>query len=250
MTEPREPGAAADPIALAEFLGRLAHDLRSPLGVVTEALGSLRADFSAELTDEQRLLGTLADRGLGRLGRLADTLSVAAELESGRLALRPSVVDLVEILRAAAATAGAIERRREVTLTSELPDRPCLLVADTDRLSRALEEILINAIRHAHRTARVRLELAPAEARVVIEDDGRGVSAEQRPTLFRRFVPNSSRAGLGLGLSIAHDVVVAHGGHLSIAASTLPPGRAGTLGSAFVVSLPIAGTSERVPRPA
>ncbi len=126
-----------------------------------------------------------------------------------------------------------------MTLACELPDGPCPFVADADRLSRAVSEIVINAIRHAHRRARLRLDLAPGEARVVVEDDGQGVPAEQRATLFRRFVPRASRSGLGLGLSIAHDVIVAHGGRLALEASTLPPGRPGTTGAAFVISLPM-----------
>jgi signal transduction histidine kinase len=226
---------------VADFLGRLAHDLRSPLGVVTEALAAIRADLAAELTDEHRLLGALADRGLGRLGRLADTISLAAELDSGRFTLRCAAVDLVELLRAATAAASAIEPRREVTLACELPDGPCPLVVDADRLSRAVSEVVINAIRHAHRKARLRLDLGPGEARVRIDDDGHGVPSEQRATLFRRFVPRASRSGLGLGLSIAHDVIMAHGGKIALEASALPAGRPGTIGAAFVISLPLTG---------
>ena len=222
------PDPTPDPIALAELLRRLAHDLRSPLGVVTEALAAIRTDLAAELTDEHRLLGALADRGLGRLGHLADTISLAAALESGSFALRRAPLDLVALVRAAAAAAVVLEPRREVTLTCELPDGPCPLEADADRLSIAISEIVINAVRHAHRRARVRLDLASdevaREARVVIDDDGRGVPDEQRATLFRRFVPLASRSGLGLGLSIAHDVIVAHGGRVTLEASTLAAG--------------------------
>ncbi len=242
MSEPSEPGAPAGPSVLPDLLERLAHDLRSPLGVITEALASIRTDLAAELTDEHRLLGALADRGLRRLGRLADTISLAAALESGSFALCRSPVDLVEILRAAVAAASAIEPRREVALVCELPGVAHPLMADADRLSCAVSEIVINAVRHAHRKARLRLAPgSPGEVRVVIEDDGRGVPAEQQATLFRRFVSRGARAGLGLGLSIAHDVIVAHGGRLALEASTLSQGRPGTIGAAFVISLPIAG---------
>src|ERR1700679_3963003 len=117
MRAPNEPHPPVDPTALADFLGRLAHDLRSPLGVVTEALSSIRTDLTAELTDEHRLLGALADRGLLRLGHLADTVSLASALGSGRFELRRAPLDLVELLRTAAAVAWAIGPRREVTLS-------------------------------------------------------------------------------------------------------------------------------------
>jgi signal transduction histidine kinase len=245
MSAPSEPSAppegeahAVDPAGLADFLASLAHDLRSPLGVVAEAVAELRSDFAAALTDDHRVLLSLAERGLGRLGRLADTVSLAAALDSGSFELKRRPVDLVALIRDAVATAGAIEPRREVTLVCELPAEHCPAVADADRLARAVVEVVINAVRHARGRVRVRLELASGEARAAIEDDGQGVAASRRATLFVRFAPRASRSGLGLGLSIAHDVIVAHGGRIALEASTLPPGRPGAIGARFVISLP------------
>ena len=236
------PRSAPDPTALADFFGSLAHDLRSPLGVVTEALSELRTDFASGLTDEHRLLGTLADRGIRRLGRIADTMSLLAALESGTFELRTRPIDLIELVREAVASASAVEPRREVELVCDLPPGPLAAVADVERLSRAVTEIVINAVRHARRKARVRLELTPTEARIMIEDDGQGVAPEWQATLYSRFTARASRSGLGMGLSIAHDVVVAHHGKLTLEASTLAPGRPGTVGASFVISLPIQST--------
>lgn len=233
------PRAAIDPAALSELFTSLAHDLRSPLGVVSQALGELRADFAAQLTDEHRLLAALADRGILRLGRIAETMSLVAALDAEGFEVARRPTELGPLLRAAAAVAVAIEPRREVTLACELPEAPCLVAADGDRLSRAVSEIVINAIRHARGQARLRLEVASGEARVAIEDDGQGVAPERRATLYGRFVTRRARSGLGLGLSIAHDLIAAHGGRLELEASTLPPGRPGTLGACFVISLPV-----------
>lgn len=236
---PRGP----DQAALSEFFGSLAHDLRSPLGVVTEALSELRTDFATGLTDEHRLLVNLADRGVRRLGRIADTVSLLAALDSGSFELRPRPIDLFELLRESIAAASAIEPRREVEVLCEIPEGPCPLTADGERLSRAVTEIMINAVRHARRKARLRVELASGSARIAIEDDGQGVAPEWQANLFRRFVPRPSRSGLGMGLSIAHDVVLAHHGQLTLEASTLPPGRPGTTGASFVIVLPIPGST-------
>jgi two-component system sensor histidine kinase ResE len=241
-----EPPAAAtpgarDPAALATFLASLAHDLRSPLGIVAETINELRASFAGQLSDEHRLLTTLADRGLLRLGRIADAVSLTATLESKTLVIQGRSRDLVELLRAAVDAATALEPRREVELESLLPDGPCLIVADGDRLTRALTEIVINAIRFARRAARIRLEIGPREARVSVEDDGQGIPPEQRPGLFERFARRASRSGLGVGLSNAQAVVRAHGGQITLEASTLPAGRTGTLGACFVIALPIEG---------
>jgi signal transduction histidine kinase len=229
-----------DQAALTEFFGSLAHDLRSPLGVVTQALGELQADFAASLTDEHRLLLNLADRGVRRLGRIADTVSLLSALESGSFDLKAmQPVDLFELVRDSVTAASAIEPRREVEVTCEIPEGPCLVAVDSERLSRAITEIMINAVRHARRKARLRIDLASGEARIAIEDDGLGVAPEWRTNLFRRFKPRPSRSGLGMGLSIAHDVIAAHHGQLTLEASTLPPGRPGTTGACFVISLPL-----------
>ncbi|MEO7329740.1 MAG: HAMP domain-containing sensor histidine kinase, partial [Minicystis sp.] len=210
---PRPPPDAA---ALASFFASVAHDLRSPLGVVSEALSELRTAFTNQLTDEHRLLGNLADRGLLRLHRIAETLSLTASLEAGTMELRRLPLDLVALLRAATASATAIEPRREVALVCDLPEESCLVMADVDRLTRAIAELVINAVRFARKAAKVRLELGPGTVRVHIEDDGQGVPVERRATLFVRFAPRASRSGLGVRLCNAYDVITAHGGQLEL----------------------------------
>ena len=250
MSAPNEPAARAalDPAAVADLLASLAHDLRSPLGVVAETLGELRTDFDSQLTDEHRLLLSLAERSLRRLNRIADAMSLMVALDSGSLELSRMPVFLADVLRAAVDSAVAIEPRREVELVRELADAPFPLAADADRLARALSEVVINALRYARRSVRQRLEQAgDGAARIVIEDDGEGVPAARQATLFQRLMPRTSRAGLGIGLSLAHDVIVAHGGGITLEPSTLPPGRPGTVGARFVISLPCDTSSVRRP---
>lgn len=236
---PADP-TPADP--RTEFLASLAHDLRSPLGVVSGALTELRTDFADQLSDDHRTLIALADRGLARLGRLADMMSLAASLEAGTLELKLQPIDLGGLIQGAIAAASTIEARRGVELACELPAEPCSAHVDVNRLTRAVAEVVINALRHARRRALVRLQRGDGDVRIAIEDDGSGVAVDRRASLFRRFVPRPTRAGLGLGLSIAHDVVMAHGGTISLAESTLPPVRAGTIGARFVLSLPMGPT--------
>jgi signal transduction histidine kinase len=232
--------ADPDPATLAAFLASLAHDLRSPLGIVSLALGELRADFKAGLTDEHRMLAGLADRGLQRLGRIADSLSLVAALDSGRFELHCQPLDLVDLVRAATATGILLEPRQQVEVICELPEGRCRSVADPARLTHVLSELVINAIRHAYRRVRVRLEIASGGLRLAIEDDGKGPSDKTRATLFQRFAGARARGGLGIGLSSASDVIAAHGGSLTLEASTLGPGRPNTVGARFLAILPVA----------
>jgi two-component system sensor histidine kinase BaeS len=224
---------------VADLLSRLAHDLRSPLGVVIQALAELRSDFDAQLTADHRLLLALADRGLGRLARIADTITLAAAFESGSMELRRRPIDLVSVVRQAVAATTALEPRREVELSCELPEEPAPCEVDVERVTRAVSEVVHNAVRHARGRVRVRLELLSGEARVVIEDDGGGIRDDQRATLFQRYARRETRSGLGMGLSIAAEVIAGHDGTITLEASTLPPGRPGTVGARFVLSLPL-----------
>jgi len=233
------PAGGASPAAIAAFLSSLAHIIRSPLGVVTQTLTEIRTDCGASLTDEHRKLLAYADRGMLRIRRMSDTVSLVAQLEAGELDLRRGPVDLVALLSAAVASAAAIEPRDAVLVACELPEGACVCEADADRLTRAVAEIVINGVRHARRRVRVSLTTSDDTARVAIEDDGAGVPENRRATLFKRFTGQPSRTGLGLGLSIAHDIITAHGGTLTFEESTLPPGRPGTVGARFVMSFPI-----------
>jgi signal transduction histidine kinase len=241
-TPPRDRAARAPaaPAAPPEFFACLGHDLRSQIGVVNEVLSELGADLAIQLTDEQRLLLTLAGRSLRRIRRIADMVSLASTLDSGSFQLQRRSVDLVAVLRGAAAVAALSEPRREVELSCDLPAGPCVAVVDAERLACAVSELLINALRHARRQVRLGLELPPGEAHVTIEDDGQGVPEDRRASLFRRYAPRPTRSGLGMGLAIAHDLIAAHDGRLWLEASTLPQGRKGTTGARFVASFPLA----------
>ena len=74
---------------------------------------------------------------------------------------------------------------------------------------------------------------------VRVQDDGPGFSEDSTSTLGRRFVQRTSARGLGLSLSMAMDIVRAHGGTLLVETSTLPPGRRGKVGAAVVLTLPV-----------
>jgi len=233
---PREPITS---VAVAELCTSLAHDLRAPLGVVSQVLAELGSDFDGQLTSEHRVLSNLAGRGLLRLGRIADKLNLLAALESDDFILRRGPVDVAALVRGVVASAVAIEPRREVEVVCELPEEPCIGAVDADRFGRAVGEIVINAIRHACSRVRVAFDVGAGEAHLAIEDDGEGVAIERHTTLFDRLAGRRSRAGLGIGLSLAHDVIVAHGGAVALEASTLPAGRPETRGARFVVSLPV-----------
>jgi signal transduction histidine kinase len=104
---------------------------------------------------------------------------------------------------------------------------------------------LSNALAHARRRVSVGVHEDASERMVVIEDDGPGFPADIRGTLFRRFMARA-RAGVGVGLWIAHELTASQHGRIVVEDSTLPPGEDAARGARFVVFLPTAGPESRV----
>jgi len=235
-----DPSSAAADETIARhlrtaFLSRIAHDIRSPTGVASGALHELETALGPA-ADEQRVWLTMIRRGMKRLLRLADRLSMAAELEAHPIELAASRADLGVLVTQAIEAAKFVQSRSAVTIDAELAPGEHPAVYDARWLEPAIVDVLCNAIRFAYR--RVRVTLSPAGTRLVlsIEDDGAGISPEAMASLFVRFAPAPGGGG-GLSLPIAQAVVGGHGGRLSIEPSTLPPGRGDARGARVVIEL-------------
>jgi signal transduction histidine kinase len=147
---------------------------------------------------------------------LIDDLMLLARADERGLTVAKDDVDLDDIASA------EVERlRRKTSLDVRSDITPARLTGDADALSRVLRNLLDNAARHA--TSRVEVDVRPAGGfvRVGVADDGPGIPAVDRSRVFDRFVrldPDRSRdaGGTGLGLAIVREIVVAHGGTVSI----------------------------------
>lgn len=180
----------------------------------------------------------MARRSLRRLMRLSEHLAIVAELEGGLLSPELASVDLRTVTKQALDDALAIDGRKDVVAACDLPSSPAPVSADQRLLVTVVREIIGNALRVA--SSRVEVALVRTDDGAIairVDDDGPGFSEEALATLGKRFVRRSSR-GLGLSLSMAMDILRAHGATLSLDQSQLPPGRRGSPGSAVVVTFP------------
>ncbi|HVH45685.1 MAG TPA: ATP-binding protein [Labilithrix sp.] len=184
-------------------------------------------------------LVAMARRGLRRLLRLSEQLALAADLETGALAPDTTLEDVRTLAKDALAQAVAIDGRRDIATSCAIPDEK--LVADVDRrlVGSVLREVIGNALRLASSRVTVDVELALGKAVIRVNDDGPGFSEEVLRTLGERFTPRSTVRGLGLSLSMAKEVLAAHGGDLRVETGTLPPGRRGVRGAAVAITLPL-----------
>lgn len=222
--------------AVGEFAASLAHEVRNPLT-------SIRLDLerARERAEDEPSRGLL-ERALGEIERLDAAVSGSLRVaRSGRLTLEP--VDLRRPLEAAVHAAAPVFAERGVTLEPVTPPSGQLTVQGN---AGALEQLLLNLLRNAAEAlepggwARIDIEEGdPTHLRVVVRDDGPGISDEAVDRVFEPFF-STKEEGTGLGLPIARRIAQAHGGDLIIEST---PGE----GTAVHVVLPRDGGRRAMP---
>ncbi|MEU7397771.1 sensor histidine kinase [Streptomyces albogriseolus] len=210
------------------FVADASHELRSPIA-------SLRTQLEVAAAHPELLDLDGAVEDTVRLQNLAGDLLLLARLDAGE---RPvgTRVDLAALAREEAAG------REGVTVEAE----PVEVSGSRGQLGRVLANLLDNAERHARERITVTVRREGGEAVVGVADDGEGVAEADRERIFERFVRlDAARSrddgGAGLGLAIARDVAVRHGG-------TLTAGAAPAGGALFELRLPLAGADRGAPR--
>jgi signal transduction histidine kinase len=195
----------------------IAHELRTPLTVIQGHLEAL-ADgiFPA---DAEHLDPVLEQTRL--LGRLVEDLRTLSLAEAGRLALARVPTDIGGWAEGTVSGFRAVAAERGIALELQISGDLPRVKIDPQRMAQVLGNLLDNALRHTPEGGQVLVQLDPGNGEVLVSvvDTGPGVSPEDIPRLFERFWRGDrSRSrrtgGSGLGLTIARQIVEAHGGHI------------------------------------
>lgn len=236
--------AMADRLERSEMLRRraasdIAHDLATPATVLESQLQAMvdgviptdAANLEAARSTATALGGVVAD--IGDLAR-----SEAAPLQA-----RPEAVDLAAAVPDIAASLDGARRARDVRI--EVSAGPASVAwADPGHLARAIRNVIANAIAHSPPggTVKVATERAGGVVRVRVSDQGSGIASADVEHVFERFYradaaratdPATGRpAGLGLGLTIARELLAANGGRIAVE-------RTGPAGTAFLIEVPV-----------
>ena len=210
------------------LMADIAHELRNPLAVLQGRLeGMLDGVYPR---DEAQISAVLQETRL--LSRLVDDLRTLAHTESGTLALQKEPTDPGVLINEAAVSFSAEAAERKVTLDVQAaPDLP-LIDVDPLRIREVLTNLVSNAMRHTHdggvvtvrgstvrrfdvnEPANQRTSEPPRFLVVSVADTGSGIPAADLPKIFDRFYKGRASRGSGLGLTIARNLVAAHGGEI------------------------------------
>ena len=175
-----------------------------------------------------------------RMHRMVQDLLVLARLDAGTADLRREEVPLPGLLNGVVTRFNPQAAQAKVALRGEIPEVLPLILGDGDRLAQVFGNLVDNALKFTRAGGSVTLQArqAASQVEVIVSDSGVGISPDDQGRIFERFYQTDksrqrdSGRGVGLGLSIALQIVQAHGGSLTVDSL---PGR----GSNFIVRLPV-----------
>ena len=210
--------------AKEDLLAMLAHELRNPLGTISNALQVLRLKGSGDDTWKRAI--DAAERQVHHQALLIDDLLEASRVTRGEIELNCEELDLGQVVRE------TVEGYREtlagagLTLEVELPAEPLAVRGDRLRLSQAISNLLQNAAKFTAPGGHIGVQLR-AEARraeVVVYDNGIGISPEVLPHIFDIFTQadhslDRAQGGLGVGLAVVKGLIEMHGGEVDARSS-------------------------------
>jgi PAS domain S-box-containing protein len=220
------------------FLATLAHELRNPQSVLSNSAAVLRRHAS---TDAQlQRVADMIERQVRQTQRLVEDLSDLARSSRGGIELRLQQADLRDMVRHSAEAVQILMAERGHDLRTVLPERPILIQVDADRIQQVIVNLLRNSARYTPPRGRVSVSVAAedGEGVVRVQDSGIGIPNDRLAQIFELFTqahPENaeSRAGMGIGLALARELVELHGG--TIQAHSEGAGK----GSEFIVRLPL-----------
>ena len=232
----------------AEFLAMISHELRAPLASIKGSAATLTG--SAESLDpaEMLLFFRIIEQQADQMSGLITDLLDMARIETGALPVSAEPADPAILVDQARNTflSGGSPNPVQIDLEPDLPP----VMADRRRIVQVLVNLLYNSSRNSAESTGIRVGVMREGAHVAfsVADDGRGLSPELLPMLFRKFArfedddPEHGVGGSGLGLAICRGIVEAHGGR--IRAESAGSGQ----GARFTFTLPVADGAGGIPR--
>jgi signal transduction histidine kinase len=226
-----------------QFLGIVAHDLRSPLSIIVAYSDFLLLEDQPPLSQRQaRFVGSIRSSSAFMVELVNDLLDVSA-IESGSLELDLAATDLVSVVEDTVAMHRVLGEKKqlgiELSIAGTIPD----VVVDRRRIEQVLNNVLGNAIKFSPvgATIHVTIGVESDDVTISVANPGEGISAAALPTIFDPYVRSRTRGtagekGTGLGLAIARRIVEAHKGRITVDSAEGD-------GATFTISLPV-----RLPR--
>lgn len=209
----------------------LAHEIKTPLALITATTELMLQELPGDLTGDQRAFLNEIDQSTARMLLLTDNILTESKLQTGVFSPTFALTDVREVVREVWRSMRRLADLRDQNIALDYPMVMSKVMVDEALLRQAIVNLVQNAIRHTSVGGTVTLRAFQNEQEVVIAvwDDGSGMSPTERKRAFQRFV--SHAGGTGLGLTIVETIAGLHGGSVKVDTSL-------GQGAAFLLKLP------------
>lgn len=201
-----------------EFISSISHELRTPLTAI-KGWGETLMQNDAEDTATRRRGLKIIIGETERLSEMVEELLDFSRMQSGRFTLLTAPVDLVAELTDSVLMFTERAKREGIALDYQEPAFVAVVDGDRNRLRQVFVNILDNAIKYSDAPGSVQISivLLAGIARITVKDCGIGIAVEDLDKVKTKFYKgNSTRRGSGIGLAVADEIVMLHGGQLSL----------------------------------
>lgn len=206
-----------------EFVATVSHELRTPITSIIGYIELLDDGLVGELTPSQSEIIDRVDRNGRRLLLLVEDLLTLTQIESSSLKIEPVVTDIRSVVTRAHHGLGTLLANRNLQLDVAIPDSPVVHHGDPVQLERMVANLMTNAVKFTPDGGRVQVALRSdgETSRIVVQDNGVGITEDDQSKLFTRFFRSASSfdqavQGTGLGLTIVQAIVALHGGRIGV----------------------------------
>jgi len=203
------------------MLSDIAHDLRTPITTIAGYSKALNDGMVIDQEKKTEYLEAIESKS-ERMNELINLLFEYVKMDSANFILKKEKINIAEVLRENAAMLYSDVEDKEMELVVDIPEAPCIVVADGLQISRVVTNIINNSLRHNNPGTEIKLEFKenPLGKEIIISDNGEPIEEKVATYIFEPFVVGDksrrTKGGSGLGLSIAKKIVDMHGWTISL----------------------------------
>lgn len=206
--------------AKTNFIATVSHELKTPISSIQMSLQLLQNEQIGKMNEEQKNLLESINEDAARLLKITAELLNMTQVESGKIQLGIIPTAAKEMLMYAVNANKTQAEQKQIKLEISCPDTIPKVLADNEKTSWVLTNLISNAIRYSYDNSTIYLSVTETKNQIqfLVKDTGQGIAPQYKDKIFDRYfrVPGTKKEGTGLGLSISKEFIEAQGGQITV----------------------------------